>query len=206
MNMKDIFLVAVGIVVIVLALSWTRLFPASSPHVVISTDPSALPGTQIGDAPWQPELSRLFDRLYTIGVPALQSEGDVLHTHQHLDIYIHGKTIPIPSGIGVNERAGFISPLHTHDTSGVIHVESDRIRNFNLGEVFDVWGLRFDGKCIGSYCADKENPLLVYVNGLPVSGNPRDFILAPHQEIVVLYGTAAETPPIPTTYTFEAGL
>jgi hypothetical protein len=34
------------------------------------------------------------------------------------------------------------SPLHTHDTSGIIHVESPTVRSFTLGEFVDLWGGR----------------------------------------------------------------
>lgn len=45
-----------------------------------------------------------------------------------------------------------MSPLHTHDSSGLIHVESNTVRNYFLGEFLDIWkGLNIDGKnVIGS--------------------------------------------------------
>lgn len=36
------------------------------------------------------------------------------------------------------------APLHTHDDSGTIHVESSTNRNYRLGEFFKVWGLDLD--------------------------------------------------------------
>ena len=88
----------------------------------ISSDNSSLPGTQTSTAPWIPEIGHLRERLTAIGLPALSSEGSALHIHQHLDIFIHGNLFSAPGGIGINGFAGFISPIHTHDESSVIHI------------------------------------------------------------------------------------
>jgi hypothetical protein len=44
------------------------------------------------------------------------------------------------------------SPIHTHDTSGIVHIESPTVRPFTLGQFFDVWGVRFTSDCIGGDC------------------------------------------------------
>src|SRR5581483_6997689 len=92
-------------------------------------------------------------RLRAIGLPARGQEGTVLHTHQHLDIVVGRTLLPVPAGIGIDAHGAFITELHTHDTSGIIHVESPVRRTFTLGQFFDVWGLRFTRTCIGAYCA-----------------------------------------------------
>jgi hypothetical protein len=52
-----------------------------------------------------------------------------------------------------------MSPLHTHDSSGLIHVESNTFRNYTLGEFLDIWkGLNTDGKNV-----------IASVDGKPVS-------------------------------------
>jgi len=33
-----------------------------------------------------------------------------------------------------------MAPLHTHDASGTIHVESNANRNYKLGEFLNIWG------------------------------------------------------------------
>ena len=60
-----------------------------------------------------------------------------------------------------------MSPLHTHDYSGTIHVESNTIRNYSLGDFLNIWkGLNTDGKNV-----------IASVDGKPVS-NFRDIILS----------------------------
>ncbi len=88
-----------------------------------------------------------------------------------------------------------------------MHVESPTLQDFTLGQFFDIWGVRFTTECIGSYCANTDNALNVFVNGDEFTGDPRSLVLKAHQEIVVTYGSAKELPTsIPSTYSFEAGL
>jgi hypothetical protein len=148
-------------------------------------------------------LDTLPDRLDPVGVHALSNEGQVLHIHQHLDLLIDGKPVIVPSGIGINQIARFISPLHTHDTNGVIHIESDQVRDFTLGQFFDVWGVRLTKDCIGGYCAKGSNKLRLFANGKLVSGDPRSLVLAEHQEIFVVYGPLAPEVAVPSTYQFS---
>jgi hypothetical protein len=73
-------------------------------------------------------LTGLAARLRAIGLPPLRpAEGTAVHIHQHLDLYVDGAKAPVPAGIGIDPAVGF-APLHTHDASGVIHVESPTVR------------------------------------------------------------------------------
>ena len=91
--------------------------------------------------------------------------------------------------------------LHTHDTSGIIHVESPVQRAYTLGQFFDVWGVRFSSTCIGGYCTSGNKLVRVFLSGKPYAGDPRGLLLKQHEEIVVTYGTKAELPtPIPSDY------
>ncbi|MHB1769878.1 MAG: hypothetical protein ACYCPH_02240 [Minisyncoccota bacterium] len=203
--MKKILIVGGIVIAIGFLLSWNRIFPPAAPTVLI-TNPNNLPGIETGNAPWFPEIANLRARLADIGLPALGAEGTVLHIHQHLDLIVNGSPVTIPAGIGINEAAGFISPVHTHDTSGIIHVESNTVRNFTLGEFFDIWGVRFTKNAIGGYLTSATSTLAVYVNGSLVPGDPRNLVLAEHQEIVVVYGTKQEAPEtIPASYAFPPG-
>ena len=167
---------------------------------------SSVPGLSSGPPPW-PAAAGLGSRLQAIGLPALTAEGEALHTHQHLDIVIDGQAVPVPAGIGIDAAAGFLSPIHTHDATGLIHVESPVVRDFTLGEFFDIWGVRFDAHCIGGECDGNGRSLEVFVNGGRVSGDPRAIALEPREEILVALGSAAQLPsPIPATYPFPEGL
>lgn len=160
-----------------------------------------------GYYPWGRQENTLKQRLEANGLEVLTSEGTVLHTHQHLDLFLNGRNMPIPADIGINEGENIISPLHTHDGTGIIHVESPTVRKFTLGQFFDVWGVRFADECLGGYCADSEgNTLAVYVNGEKTDTDFRDIELTPHQEIVIAFGLPSQLPnPAPSSYQFPEG-
>jgi len=179
--------------------------PKYLPPLSVS-DPATLPGIQSGPPPWTAGHDGLRERLRALGLPALSAEGTVLHTHEHLDVFVHGKQVTVPATIGIDPAGQFIAPLHTHDASGVIHVESPTERAFSLGEFFDVWGVLFTRDCVGSLCTSGDNRLRVFVDGHEATGDPRRLELFSHEEIVVTYGTDAELPSkIPDSYGFPIG-
>ncbi len=176
---------------------------SSSPPLV----PAHFSGELVGRAPWPRNTAGLRARLDALALPALAQEGTALHIHQHLDLSVDGRRVTVPAGIGIDESQGFISPLHTHDESGVIHVESPDVRTFTLGQFFAVWGLRLTPRCVGGYCATGSKSLRVFVDGKRFSGDPRVLPLAEHEEILVAYGTRAQLPrPIPARFEFAPGL
>jgi len=109
---------------------------------------SSLPGLQTGPAPWPPEEAHLRDRPRALGLPAQPSTAANLHHHDLLQIFVHGQPVQVPAQVGINNAAGFVTSIRTHDSSGIIHVESPTARTFTLGEFFDVWGVRFTGTCL----------------------------------------------------------
>ena len=158
------------------------------------------------DAPWGADPAHLRARLSALGLPALPVEGRAVHTHEHLDIYLNGKHVAVPAGVGIGPHSSFFSPLHTHDRTGILHVESEAKRSYTLGQFFGVWGVRLDERCIGGYCSGGGRTLEAFVNGARVAGSPAQIALRRHEEIVLAFGTASELPKrIPTAYSFPAG-
>lgn len=198
-----------GAVALVAAVAVVALF---GPHrggsgTLAATVAGTLPGELVGQAPWPANTSLLRSRLDALGLPALAREGTVLHIHQHLDVFVRGRRIVVPAGIGIDAAQGFISPIHTHDASGIVHVESPDIRTFTLGQLFGVWGVRLSRRCLGGYCGRGTEGVRVYADGRPFAGDPRVLPLAPHAEIVVAFGTPKQLPrSLPAHYAFPAGL
>jgi hypothetical protein len=169
--------------------------------------PSAGPlaGELTGPAPWPANGADLRARLAALGLEALTEEGTTYHIHAHLDLFVDGERVTVPARIGIDPAGQFISDVHTHDATGVIHVESTQVQTFTLAEFFDVWGVRFGDGCLGGYCAGGGRSLRVYSNGRRVT-RPEQLPLAPHQEIVVAFGTRRQLPrPIPASYAFPPG-
>jgi len=99
--------------------------------------------------------------------------AQTLHIHAHLEVFVDGTRVEVPANIGINQTQGFLTSLHTHDATGIIHIESPTVRTFTLGEVFDVWGVRFTPDCLGGYWSSGNKLLRIFVNGKPVAGDPR---------------------------------
>lgn len=175
-----------------------------SPSAQVSQNPD-LAGLQTGPPPWDAAIGTLRARLEQLNLPFLDQEIVEQHFHVHLDVLVNGKTVAVPPDVGRNEGEGKLTVIHTHDGSGVIHIEAPAGPHYTLGQVFDVWGVRFTDTCLGGLCDEGDRQLRVYADGQLLK-DPRTLILASHQEIVVTYGTAAQVPdPIPTRYGFPIG-
>ena len=166
-----------------------------------------LPGLMTGKGPWGANDGKeLRARLKAIGLDALPREALKMHIHQRMAILVNGKFVPLPAYIGIDANGKFITELHTHDASGLMHVESPVVRKFTLGEFFDVWGLRFSKNCLGGYCTNGNKKVRVWTDAKPVNGDPRKVVLTERLSIVVAYGTLKSVPmPIPKHFPFPTG-
>jgi hypothetical protein len=156
-----------------------------------SAETGAQAGVQTGNAPWPAEYSFLAQRLEALNFPEQSDVG--YHVHDKFYIYINGKESPIPANFGIDPQGRFIAPIHTHDTTGIIHLESEKEYPFTIGQVFDIWGVRFTGNQIGGYTAGNGNVLQVYVNGKQVT-DPVNYKLKAHDIVIVGYGKAGSFP------------
>ncbi|MEK6926239.1 MAG: hypothetical protein AABW50_03090 [Nanoarchaeota archaeon] len=105
------------------------------------------------------------------------------HIHQDLEIIIDGIQQAIPSNVGI--APGIMRPIHTHDSTGEIHVEGPCVRDFTLGEFFNIWNKEFDATKI--FDKTTENGTLnLYVNGQE-STEFRNLVLREGSEISIKY-------------------
>jgi hypothetical protein len=87
-----------------------------------------------------------------------------------------------------------ISPLHTHDASGVIHTESASTTPNRLGQFFTEWNVPFSATCVGQYCSPATK-IAIYVNGNIYSGDPAAISLTDRKEIAIVIGSAPSSIP-----------
>lgn len=72
-------------------------------------------------------------------VPCLVPNAPLLiHIHPQLTIDLDGKNEIVPANIGLGGSCEHA--LHTHDTTGTLHVESQTQRDYTLGDFYKVWG------------------------------------------------------------------
>jgi hypothetical protein len=174
----------------------------------VGIDFAALPGLQTGPAPWRAGSGSLLRaRLDRLNLPVLTQEQLDYHIHVHLDVFIRGVHVSVPALVGIDVVDRFLTVLHTHDASGVVHIESASSKPYALGTFFGVWGVRLNPSCIGRYCTGPKARLRVYVGGRASTANPAGIVLREHEEIVLAYGTRAQLPKqLPARYAFAPGL
>jgi hypothetical protein len=160
---------------------------------------NTLPGVRKTKAPWAPEYLYLPDRLSPLDLTTMGGHnGLVLHFHSHLDIFVNGKRVKVPAYVGINLGGGYLTELHTHNASGVLHIEAQKARSFTLGQFFAEWAVFLNARQVGGY-----KGLKWYLNGKEQTGNPQNLVFKPHQEIALVIGK----PPakIPSSYKFAPG-
>ena len=181
----------------------------------------AVPHPATGGVPWNRPDNTLALTVKAGLVPE-RYEHLTYHVHAHLDVWVNGKRVTVPAGIGINIRdkgvntftnsdgskayGGIsmcnkpcISPLHTHDTTGVLHTESATPRPNTLGEFFTEWGVRLTRACAGGYC--RPDSIRWYVDGKRYTGNPASIQLSNHKEIALVIGSPPKS--IPSSYDFS---
>ena len=167
-------------------------------------------GTQVGKTMFEPGDTVRGGNGQTVdGIEGSSREMLNVHIHAHLSLFVKGEQIAIPYGIGIVKPFqvvnGFVGTgsgiywLHTHDATGIIHIESPDSRSYTLGNFFDIWGQTLNA----SEVAGVPGVVRAFVDGKPFSGNPRDIVLASHQQITLQVGAPFVTPPV---YVFPAGL
>ncbi|MGB9003838.1 MAG: hypothetical protein WCC52_08540 [Nitrosotalea sp.] len=138
------------------------------------------------------------------GIPCETQEYTTFHIHTHLDVFVSGQHVTVPQYVGIMSNEDPNNPqfvclywLHTHDNTGIMHIESPQQTNFSLAQFLDIWKKTSTG-------APPDGEPIIFVNGQEVSTNLENTTLNAHDEIAIVYGT---TPPnIPSFYQFPEGL
>lgn len=144
--------------------------------------------------PWSPTYTDLAERIEALGFPAVGDES--YHAHALLSVFVDGEQAPVPANIGIDEATRTVSPLHTHEPNGVVHMEADDPYPFTLGQVFAVWGVAFADGQLGGLRDAGSRSLQVYVNGERVT-QPAAYELKDQDNVVVAYGEPGSFPTEP---------
>jgi hypothetical protein len=166
---------------------------------VVLPDPNSLAGIMKAQ-PWPNNTEQLPARLAELNLPELSDVAGALHHHIELYIYVDGQPVTVPANIGLSNAAA--SPLHTHDDTGLVHVESAD-PNFApvLGQFMDVWGVYFTKDCLGDQCNQADKQVRVYENGQLYTGDPTLMPLTDLTAVVITYGTQDQLPkPMPSSF------
>ncbi len=105
------------------------------------------------------------------GIPCEVEMSNNYHIHIFVGLYVNGTEIALPRGVGAVEPQPAGQPnyptattcfyfLHTHDASGVVHVEDmnnnivefpPNTSKFTLGNLFDIWGITVNQNQFGPF-------------------------------------------------------
>ena len=123
-----------------------------------------------------------------ISKECLDHEGLVRHDHAVLNIFINGEQELVPANIGIltdicNEQGEEMHAVHTHDSSGRLHIESNEQIDIPIGVFFDIWGHHFDETGIFEYRVNSTHELIMTVGGTVVDSYD-DYLLVNTSEVI----------------------
>lgn len=162
--------------------------------IVGTTGTGNTQGLAAGPEPWPAETAHLRARLAMLNFPPNGDES--YHIHALLHVYVEGAPVTVPANIGISPADRIESPLHTHDTSGIIHIEAGQPHDFKLADFFTVWGVAFSDSQLGGYRNAGDRTVQVFVNGKAVAA-PVGYVIQTRDNVVVAYGAPGSFPTEP---------
>ena len=125
------------------------------------------------------------------------------HIHAHLTIIINGQEKEIPANTGISSTC--MHSLHTHDTTGIIHIESPRKEDFTLGDFFKIWGQTFTPTQLFDSSVDTSHQLKLFADGKEITTGPAT-VMKDHVSYALVFADAKTTITPPANYQFPSDL
>lgn len=184
--------IAIGTALLAVAAGFVVLTVALDSTDKPKSDSAQQSGLLTTAPPWPPQTEGLATRLAALDFPPGGDES--YHAHILLSVFRDGAPVEVPANIGFGSD-GSHSSLHTHTPDGVIHMEADDPFPYELGQLFQVWGVAFGPDRLGGDVAAGDKKVFVYVNGKPAPPGPA--LMKDKDNVVVAYGTADSFPKLP---------
>jgi len=137
---------------------------------------------------------------------ACDTTTPVQHIHAHLTLIANGQQRAIPIAIGVGTpiiiqdfviAAGCYYWLHTHDGTGIVHIEAPVTTTFNLGQFFAIWGQPLSSSNVAGF----TGTVTAYVDSTQYTGDLGAIDFQEHRQITLIVGAVPDTLPV---YAFPA--
>lgn len=168
---------------------------------VYQTRQPARSSSTTAPAPYQ---EAVFDASYppVDNVYCDQGEQSVEHIHAYVTMWMNGQQQSLSQSVGVPQSQQGGNPtclywLHTHDTSGVIHIEAPAKEPFTFGQFMDEWNQQFQST--GFYSQLLLNTgWTIWINGKVYKGTLNSIPLAAHNIVTIAYNSPKAKPA--TTY------
>ena len=167
-------------------------------------------GTEIGAPTFAPGDTPIGGNGQPVdGIEGSSREMLSVHIHAHLALFSKGQQIAVPYGIGILKpfqlTNGFVGMgngfywLHTHDATGIMHIESPDARTYTLGNFFDIWGQPLSARNV----AGLQGPVTSFVDGKPTRVTRAPSSSPPTSQITLEVGDPVVPPPV---YVFPNGM
>jgi hypothetical protein len=118
------------------------------------------------------------------GIKVLGSEGTLVHFHARVQIIDGNGQLLIPANLGIGN--GYITELHTHDESGILHIEAASAGTWRLGQFFTEWGHPISRQGIAPLTVPAGSTMHVFVNGVETNADPATIVLDDHMDIAIV--------------------
>ena len=127
-------------------------------------------------------------------VSCQSTEQGGTHIHAHVTMYVNGTKTALPANIGIAPDSSCLYWLHTHDDTGVIHIEAPEGVSVTFGNFLHIWEQRFQQLGYPSQLSPGATGWQVYINGKPFSGDFRTIPLQSHTLITLAYNSPGVQP------------
>jgi hypothetical protein len=159
--------------------------PAAPPDIKLAAGYTEIAATVTFSQPNWPEWGYVGGAAVD-GVSCAKNEN--YHIHAMVSIYRDGVRLALPNSIGRNNSCNF--EMHTHDGSGVVHIETDVPKTFTLGQWFALWGQPLSASAVAGLAGTPTYYVIENEKVTRVTTDPAAIVLTAHKEIVVVTGVA----------------
>jgi hypothetical protein len=125
------------------------------------------------------------------GLVCASGMSELYHVHAHLAIVSDGQWLALPANVGILSQCNY--EMHTHDSTGIIHIETPNLKTFTLGQFFDIWGQTLSSTNV----AGVTGTVVAYINDngdvRRYEGDLRSIELISHRDITLQIGKSGNT-------------
>ena len=119
------------------------------------------------------------------GIRCQEGEQLAYHIHVRLDLFDRGSRVEVPANIGVFPECLYW--VHTHDNSGLIHVEAPEGRDVMLRDLMAIWGQTISDEEFLGRPITEDTRWQIRVGIESYRGDPGDIIFEDGDSIVMCY-------------------
>jgi hypothetical protein len=146
----------------------------------------------VGNNFWPPGNTATGGKGATVdGLICAANMSELYHVHAHLAIFKDGQWLAMPANVGILSQCNY--EMHTHDQTGIIHIETPTFKTFTLGQFFDIWGQPLSSTNVAGVTGN----VVAYINDNGDSrrymGDLRNIELTSLRDITLQIGTPIST-------------